>query len=170
MAEEKILLTQAGYDTLLQEMERLKAQREGRMDQLGDVQNHTGGDNMLEIAAYFETITMKEHFDERIGHLQFVLERAEIRADDPDQQRIDPGERVTVFDVLSREEIVFDLLSGEEVMVTYTREDGGRDVSVSSPVGQAMLGKRVGDIIEVEVPEGRARYAIRRIEPLPGSA
>jgi transcription elongation GreA/GreB family factor len=55
-------------------------------------------------------------------------------------------------------------------MVTYTREDGGRDVSVSSPVGQAMLGKRVGDIIEVEVPEGRARYAIRRIEPLPGSA
>jgi transcription elongation factor GreA len=112
-----------------------------------------------------------------------VLDRADVRTEDPDSKRIDPGERVVVWDLDEKRERTFDILSSPEVRISYTVDDGGRDVSIDSPVGQALLGHEVGDIVEVDVPGGemgdvaegdgiggKARYAIRRIEPMPNEA
>src|SRR5690606_13564640 len=101
---------------------------------------------------------------ERIGHLTFVLDRAQVQDKDPDPKRVDPGEEVVVWDVVARKERTFRVLSGEEAQNTYNYgNEDKRVVSSDSPVGQLLIGSAVGDVIEVEVPDGTARYCVRRI-------
>jgi transcription elongation factor GreA len=163
---EQFMLTPAGHQALLNELHELQERYDAQMAELAEVQNHTGGDNMPEEAAYFEAITMKEHLQERIGHLTYILQHSEVPKEDPNPKHLDPGERVIVWDVNNKREQQFDLLSGPEVVVRGEIGKDVQDVSVDSPVGKALLGKQVGDVVEVEVPDGRVKYAIRRIEQI----
>jgi transcription elongation factor GreA len=158
MESERFLLTRQGYERLQAELAEREAEQSARREQMEDIYRDVDRTNNDEEAADFEVRTMKEFADERVGHLKFVLERADVMDDDPDPQRINAGDRVIVWDVGRREEARFNLVSGEEV---GTVEDA---VSVDSPVGQALLGKTVGDSVEVAVPDGWSRYAIRRVE------
>ena len=160
MAVERFILTRQGYEDIKQELAALEEEQQERLNQMADVNNDMG-EIVNEEAALFEVQTMKEHVDERIGHLRLVLDHAEVIDEDPDPHRVDPGDRVTVWDLETLEERVFDLIGSTEA--TYIR----RGVSIESPVGQALLGKKVGEIVEVAVPEGRARYAVRAITPIP---
>jgi transcription elongation factor GreA len=164
MAEERFVLTRAGYDALERELEALQARRQQEMDEFADISDYWDIDPSPEEAAYFDARVTKEQLDERIGHLTLVLQHAEIVEKDPDPQRVDPGDRVTVWDFADNRERQFDLVGGEEVIA------GRQGVSIESPVGKALLGRHVGDEIELDVPEGKARYAIRRIERIPAGA
>jgi transcription elongation factor GreA len=182
MMEERFTLTQSGYERLKEEISALEKRHAELRELLNDVpddQNKLADDG----GVVWEVQTRIEHVGERLGYLQFVLERAEVRMEDPDSKRIDPGERVVVWDLDEKRERTFDILSSPEVRITYAVDDGGRDVSIDSPVGQALLGHEVGDIVEVDVPGGelgdvaegdgmggKSRYAIRRIEPMPNQA
>jgi transcription elongation factor GreA len=157
MENERFTLTRQGYDRLKSELDQLLAEQQEREAQMEDLYRDPDRNNDEE-AAEFEVRTMKEYVDERIGHLRYVLERADVMQEDLDPQRINAGDRVIVWDLQVRQEHTFNLVSGEEVGIT---EDG---VSVDSPVGKALLGRRSGDTIEIEVPDGWARYAIRRVE------
>ena len=136
--------------------QRLTEQEERRenLQEYEDIDRQNGDEE----AADFELRTAKEYSDERVGHLKFVLERADVLDDDPDPQRINEGDRVIVWDLQAREELTFNLVDGEEI---GTLEDG---VATDSPVGKALLGHRVGDVIEVVIPDGWSRYAVRRLE------
>lgn len=160
MAVDRFVLTRQGYEDIKQELAALEEEQRERLNQMADINNDVG-ENGPEEAAFFEVQTMKEHVEERIGHLRLVLEHAEVVDEDPDPNRVDPGDRVTVWDLETLEERTFDLIGSTEA--TYIREG----VSIESPVGQALLGRKVGEIVEVAVPDGRARYAIRAISPIP---
>jgi transcription elongation factor GreA len=161
MAEERFQLSPTGYAVLKQELAALETDHQERFAQYADANSDL--DPASEEAAYFETRTAKEHLEERIGHLKLVLSRAEVLEDDPNPEGVDPGERVTVWDFAEQRERTFNLVSTTETVFARDRIEG-REVSVDSPVGAALLGKRVGDVIEVIVPDGRSKYAIRRIE------
>lgn len=159
MAEESFYLTKEGYANLERELQILvEEDRQKMAEQLKDVHEDT---EYGEEATFFDVVTAKERLEEKINYLRRVLARAEIIGEDRDPLRIDPGERVTVWDFETKEEVMFDLLGGAEITT------GRYGVSIKSPVGQALLGKKVGDVIEVEVPDGIARFAIRKIEPIP---
>jgi transcription elongation factor GreA len=112
-----------------------------------------------EESTYHDVMETKERLDQRIAHLRRVLQLAQIISDeDPNPTRVDPGEQVTVWDFAEKAEVVFQILSSEEVA------SGLPGISFESPVGKALLGRRVGDVVEVEVPDGTAKYAIRKIE------
>ncbi len=159
--DERFPLTQAGYDQLRAELERLEQTQTAQQQDFADV--NYSSDPSHEEAAYDEVRTVKDELSEKVGHLKLVLQYAEIIGEDSDPKRVDPGERVTVWDVATKETSQFDLLGGEEI--THGREG----VSLDSPVGKALQGRRIGDIVEVEVPDGRVRYAIRKIEPIPAN-
>src|SRR5258706_7070309 len=142
---DRFLLTPAGYEKLRQELRDLETRYRKDNSEAGNV--NYGNDSSKEA--------------ERIAHLQSVLEHAVIMDKDSDLTHVNPSERVTVWDFKENHEIFFDLLGPEEVVV------GRRGVAVDSPVGKALIGSAVGDVIEVEVPEGKVRYAIRKIEPMP---
>jgi transcription elongation factor GreA len=157
MSEERFPLTQTGYQRLQAELQEAQAQQEELTSQLEDIYRDPARTNDEE-AADFEIRTRKEQADERVGHLQYVLARADVMAEDPDPKRINAGDRVIAWDMDTREEFTFNLVSPAEVGVI---EDA---VTTDSPVGKALLGRSVGEMIEVEVPDGKERYAIRRVE------
>lgn len=156
-AEDQFTLTREGYDRLQAELEALEVEQQERRGQMEDIYRDVDRTNDEE-AADFEVRTMKEFVDERIGHLRYVLERAEVIEDDPNPHRIDPGERVTVWDLEARQEQVFNLVEGEEAAFIENA------VALDSPVGKALLGRSVGDTVEVDVPDGWVRYTVRKIE------
>lgn len=158
MQDERIILTRAGYETLEQELnELLTHQTQKVAEQLADVHEDT---DWGEEATFFDAMFEKERLDERIGHLRYVLEHAEIINGENDPDLVDPGDRVTVWDLNTKEEVVYDLIGSEEVA------HGRHGVSIKSPVGRALIGHRVGDVVEVQVPDGVARYTIRKIVPI----
>ena len=166
--DEKFILTQEGYDNIKHQLEALEAREKDDLDLLGDARNDSlgGDDDDADVAANFETRTRKERTDEKIGHLRFILERAEIY-EDPDPNRINIGERVTLWDFESKDEFQLDVVSSAEITTRIDANPEVKDASDDSPIGQALLGKSVGDIVEVETPDGKIRYAVRKIEPIP---
>lgn len=157
MAEERIQLTREGYEKLQRELEAARERLEHATDQLSSVENSMD-DNIPEEGAEVDIRTMQEYYVQRVRHLEFVLSRAEIIEEDPDPERVNIGDRIVVWDFQDQHEREFVVVSSPEAVHS---EDG---VSVDSPVGKALLGKRIGDIIEVEVPDGVARYSVRRME------
>ena len=156
MAEERFILTPAGYEQIQRDLEDLLEQSKDVAEQMADVHDDT---EFGEEATYHDVMEVKERLDQRIAHLRGVLQRAQVIGDeDPDPTRVDPGEEVTVWDFSAKEEVVFQILSSEEVAL------GLPGISTESPVGRALLRRRVGDVVEVDVPDGKVKYAIRKIE------
>ncbi len=170
MAEEReiFILTQEGYDNIKRQLAELEAVEKTERAQFADAVNDKAGgdDDDSDVAVEYDARIRKERTEEKIGHLRFILERAEIYRDiNPD--RIDVGERVTLWDFDDENVIQFDVVSSAEVTTRVDVNSSVKDASDASPIGQALLGKAVGDIVEVETPDGIMRYAVRKIEPIP---
>ena len=159
--DHEFYLTRTGYEKLQRELDLLLSEESEEVAALlADA--HEGEEG--EEATFYEALFTKERLDERIAHLRMILAQAEIIEEDPDPDRVSPGNRVTVWDFSEQEEITFDLLSSQEI--SHGRLKG---VSLSSPVGKALRGRRVGDVVEVQVPDGMVRYAIRKIDSIPSN-
>jgi len=97
----------------------------------------------------------------KIGKLETMLSRAKIIS--PEDM---PGDEVYILSVVklidlgSNEEITFTLVSPEEADFELDK------ISVTSPIGNALLGKRMNEIVEIEVPAGRLKYQILSISKL----
>ncbi len=158
MAERRIQLTRQGYQKLQRELIILTDEENTKVaEMLAEARE----DDQGEEAVFFDAMISKERLDERVSHLQNVLARAEIIDADEDPDTITPGNRVTVYDSAEKEEFSLDLLDTEEIT------HGRRGVSLDSPVGKALLGKKVGDRVKVEVPDGLVTYKVREIEMIP---
>ena len=157
MAERRIQLTRKGYDKLQRELNILTSEENSKVaEMLAEARE----DDQGEEAVFFDAMISKERLDERVSHLQNVLARAEI-IEDGYHDIVTPGIRVTVYDSGEKEEFALDLLDTEEIT------HGRRGVSLDSPVGKALLGKRVGDRVKVQVPDGLVTYRVRKIEMIP---
>ena len=91
----------------------------------------------------------------RIAALEALLERAKIVADsEGGGETIGLGSIVTVKDLESEDEwdyIIVDAASADPI---------NDKISYTSPVGKALLNKKLGDVVEVNIPDGKARYEI----------
>jgi len=159
MTDDRIILTRAGYDKLQEELTQLEGEES---DEVAALLVEAHEDEEGEEATFYEAQMAKERLADRIAYVKMVLSRAEIIDEDPDPDSVSPGNRVTVYDFEEKEETVFDLLAGAEIATARRR-----GVSVDSPVGKALLGHKIGEVVEVEVPAGVMRYEIRKIEMIP---
>lgn len=158
MEDKKQYLTRAGYQKLQRELEILLSEES---EEVAELLAEAREDEQGEEAMFYESRIEKERLDDRIAYLRYVLANATIVDHDEDPEHISPGNRVTVYDKDEKEEVVFDLLGGAEVAA------GRHGVSIEAPVGQALLGHKVGDTVKVDVPDGVVRYKIRKIEWIP---
>jgi transcription elongation factor GreA len=97
--------------------------------------------------------------DTMIGELETKLSLAEIF--DPKKMKLDTaaiGATVKVEDVDRRSKDEFMLVGEGEL------REGVDTVSVTSPLGQALIGKKAGEIAEVQAPRGKVRYKIMSIK------
>ena len=153
----EILLTQEGYDKIVEELEYLKAVRRAEVAERIKVAISFG--DISENAEYDEAKNEQAQMEERIFKLENHLRAAKII----DESTID-HEKVTVGSIV-KIEIKYPngkTVETEEYTIVGSAEaDPSEDrISNESPVGSALLGKKVGDKISVNVPDGIAKAKV----------
>jgi transcription elongation factor GreA len=147
---DKTLLTQAGYQQLTKELIDLKARRDRLIAQIEEVaQPDESGEDIL-------AIQLKEELGvliEKIELLQDTLESAKIITSSPPNSCIQIGSRIKIR--------VAGSTLREFHLVSHLESDPATNkISDKSPLGRALLGKKVNDLIEVEAPVGRLTYKV----------
>ena len=152
---EKVPMLAEGYDKLSAQLSALKAERPLIVDAIEDARAH--GD-LSENAEYHAAKERQGQVEATIGDLEDKLSRAQV---------IDPT-------TLSGDRIVFGatvtLADEDDKPVTYQivgqAEADAKDgkISYSSPLGRALIGRRVDDEVEVTVPSGDKYYLVTKIE------
>jgi transcription elongation factor GreA len=74
--------------------------------------------------------------------------------------RVGLGSRVVVLDVKKDEEISYNLVTSEEA------DAANGKISTSSPIGRALLGKEVGDVVKVQIPGGLKELEILKLKTI----
>ncbi|SCI31325.1 MULTISPECIES: transcription elongation factor GreA [unclassified Romboutsia] len=152
----EILLTQEGYDKLEEEVELLKTVRRKEVAERIKVAISFG--DLSENAEYDEAKNEQAQVEERIMKLENMIRKAVII----DESQIDLNV-VTIGSIVKVKDVEFD----EEVEYTIVGSaeadpyDG--KISNESPVGKALLGRSVGEEVDVQVPDGTAKFKILEI-------
>jgi len=153
---QRVPVTPEGYKKIQEELERfLKVERPKNIQAIAEARAH--GD-LSENAEYHAAKERQSFIEGRIQELQAKLALAEII--DPSkisQSNVAFGATVKVLDTEADEEYVFVLVGTEEADVKQGR------ISVSSPVGRALLGKEVGDTVTIKAPARTIEYEILEI-------
>lgn len=158
MSGQRVLITPDGWKKLRDELHRLKTVERQEVIKLIEYARSLGD---LSENAEYETAKQKQSFIEgRILEIEGRLGRAEVI--DPEKitarDRVVFGLTVTVEDIDSGEIKKYKLVGEDE----SEPEDGF--ISVTSPVGSALIGKRVDDEIQVRVPGGIKEFLVINIE------
>ncbi len=152
---EKIPLTKNGLEELKKEYEELvKIKRPAVVERLAS--SRKVGD-MVEESEYTQAKQELTFIDGRITELEDVISRASLIDEDHGNcQEVRLGCKVTVKS--GTKEHVFHLVGEWEANPSEAK------ISHQSPLGQSLLGKKVGDKIKVEAPAGQVVYTIIKID------
>jgi transcription elongation factor GreA len=155
------VITRKGFERLNKELERLKGEGRRRVaDRLRGAM--TSEANPAQNTEYLDAREEKLKLERRILLLKERLRSARVVA--PRRNgRVDPGERVRVREVSSGQSLELELVGQLEADVAAGR------VSVASPLGQALVGLRKGEIAVVHAPRGRFGFEVMAVE-LPARA
>lgn len=154
---ERVPMTVYGYDRLSQELKTLlHVERPAITAAIEEARGH--GD-LKENAEYHAAKEKQGFVEGRIAELQSKLSRADVI--DPTKmkgEKIMLGATVQLVDVDSEKTVIYALVGPDEANL----EKG--QVSTTSPVGQALLGKTPGDEVTVQAPGGKRVYEVEKVE------
>lgn len=146
------LLSREGYERLQNELEQLKGPERQRIaDNLREAKSH--GD-LRENAMYHEAKLNQTRLEARISELERILQHAQIMDDTAVEGQAHLGSRVTLEDLEMGDILKIELVGAFEADPVNDK------ISVSSPLGAAVLGQEVGATVEVEAPGGLQSYKI----------
>ena len=149
-------LTQAGYNKLAEEIERLRTVR--RREIAREIEKARAYGDISENAEYDAAKDAQAHNEKRIAELEAKLNKCRIIDDSlmaKDEVLI--GATVKLHDMDTGEEFEYMLVA--EVEADYSQNK----ISVSSPVGKALIGHKVGEIVEIVIPAGILKYRVELI-------
>jgi transcription elongation factor GreA len=150
---ERVPMTPDGYQALEAELRRLTSQERPRIIQaISEARSH--GD-LSENAEYHAAKEQQSMTEGRIAELEDKLSRAEvIDVTKLSGTTVKFGARVKLVDEDTDEERVYQIVGEVEADVRSGR------ISLSSPIGRALIGKGVGETVEVATPGGARSYEI----------
>jgi transcription elongation factor GreA len=149
-----IKLTKAGLEALKKELaELLDVKRPKLVDRLANARSQ--GD-LSENSDYQSAKEELEFLDGRIDELTEVVQTAVVADGSKNGDGVGVGTKVTVK--VNGKENIFDVVGDWEA------DPVNKKISDSSPLGVALVGKKVGDKAEVEAPAGKVMYEILAIE------
>ncbi len=149
-------ITKEGYERLKKELEHLE--RVERYAVIKAIEEARAHGDLSENAEYHAAKERQGHLEARIGHLKGTLATAEvIDCKEQSCDRVVFGVKVRLENIDTGEEVVYQLVGPDESDVQKGR------ISVTSPIGQALIGKEEGDEVEVRTPGGIRSYEILEI-------
>ena len=153
---EKIVLTRDGQQKLMDELVQLETVERPNVKK--EIEIAKGFGDLSENAEYSAAREHQARVEGRIQELKQMLEHAEIVEDDAAGSDVAAiGCFVRVFDMEYEEEDTYKLVGATEA------DPKQLFVSNESPIGAALIGARVGDIVEVETPGGLIKLKILEI-------
>lgn len=163
-SENEKVLSRTAYDRLLMELEELKtdgrkavAERLQRARELGD---------LSENAEYHSTKDEQALMEARIRRIDHLLKTAQV-VDAPVT-----ADHAMAGTVVALKPLDEDASEPERYLLAGTNEERAktvRTVTVNSPLGKAINGARVGDVVKYEAPGGVFSYEVLGIEPYDGT-
>lgn len=156
MEEKKNILTYAGLKKLEDELHDLKVYK--RKEVAGKIKEAREQGDLSENAEYDAAKDEQRDIEARIEEIEKILKNAEVVVEDEvDLATISVGCKVKVYDVEFEEEIEFKIVGSTEANSLEGK------ISNESPVGQALIGCKVGDTVEVETQAGIMEYEVLNI-------
>ena len=154
MAEsKKHILTYAGLKQYEDELQNLKVVRRKEVSEKIKEAREQG--DLSENAEYDAAKDEQRDIELRIEELEKLLKNAEVVVDDDvDTDKISIGCKVKVYDVEFDEEMEFSIVGSAEASSLNNK------ISNESPVGKALLGHGIGDVVDVETQAGVIQYKV----------
>lgn len=157
MPEKKTILTYAGLKKLEDELENLKVVRRKEVSKKIKEAREQG--DLSENAEYDAAKDEQRDIEARIDEIEKLLKNVEVVVEDEvDLDKINVGCKVSLYDNEFEEEVEYRIVGSTEANSLEGR------ISNESPLGKALIGKAVGDLVEVETQVGVAEYKVLKIE------
>ena len=153
---EKIPITTDGYAGLKKELERLK--RVERPENIKAIEEARAHGDLSENAEYAAAKERQSFIEGRIGELVYKLANADII--DPEKiarDRVMFGSKVLLENIDTGEGVQYQLVGPDESNIQEGR------ISISSPLGKAIIGKKPGDELTLQAPAGTRSYELVEI-------
>ena len=157
MADKKNILTYEGLKRYEYELQNLKVVKRKEVAQKIKEAREQG--DLSENAEYDAAKDEQRDIELRIEELEKLLKNAEVVVEDEiDLDKINIGCKVKVYDVDEDEEMEFKIVGSTEANSLQNK------ISNESPVGQALMGKKAGDVVDVETQAGVIQYKVLEIQ------
>ena len=153
---DRVPVTREGYETLKKELENLK--RVERPQNIKAIEEARAHGDLSENAEFAAAKDRQGFIEGRIGELGFKLANADIiNPDNLSKDRAVFGHRVLLENIDTGEDVEYQLVGPDESDIEQGR------ISISSPLGRAILGKKPGDELTLVVPGGKRVYELVEI-------
>ena len=153
----KVPMTKEGYDKIKKDLDHLM--KVERPKNIRDIEEARGHGDLSENAEYHAAKERQGHIDAKKRELEYKLANAQIiDVSKLSNEKVVFGTTVTLADTDTGETKKYTLIGQEEADLKKGK------ISVQSPVGKALIGHKVGDIVTIKTPAKTVEYEIQEIE------
>ncbi len=157
MEEKDVILTQEGYDNLDKELNYLKTEKRAEIAER--IKVALGFGDLSENSEYDEAKTAQAENEVKIAELENKLRHAKIIDEkEIDTDTVQIGNTVKVLDIEFNEEVEYTIVGSTEVNLAENK------ISNESPLGEALLGAKKNETVDVNAPAGVMQYKILDIK------
>lgn len=151
-----IYLSKEGYDNLKEELHRLKTiERPSIINQISEARDK--GD-LSENAEYDAAKEAQGLLESRISKLEIDLSNSRVIDESKlNNNNVSLLSKVTIKNIANNNEMTYTIVSESEADLSQKK------ISASSPIGKGLIGKKVGDITDIVVPNGTLKFEIINI-------
>lgn len=155
-AAKQVILTSQGLEKLEKELEYLKTVK--RQEVAAEIKVALGYGDLSENSEYDEAKNKQAQMEIRIVEIETMLKNAKVIDEaDISTETVSVGCTVKLYDVEFDEEIEYNIVGSTEA------DPSNGKISDESPVGAALLGKAVGDEVDVPAPAGSIKLKVLEI-------
>lgn len=156
MAEKQVFLTAGGMAKLEDELDNLKAVK--RREVADRIKQALDFGDISENSEYDQAKNEQAQLEERIAKIEHTLANARLIDEKSiNTDKVSIGSKVIVRDIEYDEEMEYSIVGSAEA----NPHEG--KISNESPLGSSLLGKKLGDIVNVKVPDGHVEYEVLSI-------
>ena len=157
MEQQEVILTQEGYNKLEEELNYLKTEK--RTEIAERIKIARGFGDLSENSEYDEAKSAQAENEEKIVELETKIRNAKvIDAKEIDTKTVQIGNTVKLLDVEFNDEIEYTIVGSTEVNLEEKK------ISNESPIGKALLGRKKGETVDVNAPDGVVQFKILAIK------
>ena len=155
--QQEVILTQEGFDKLEEELNYLKTEK--RTEIAERIKVARGFGDLSENSEYDEAKNAQAENEQQIAELEAKIRHAKvIDSKEIDTKTVQIGNLVKLYDEEFEEEVEYTIVGSTEVNLAENK------ISNESPIGKALLGRKKGEVVDVDAPDGIIKFKILAIK------